>query len=158
MSPCCLSDQPIVLMGGGTTKIGDPSGKDEARKLITYDQIQQNLDSISKVGPPSVCHAMASSFPYSSVHLCLSLASVYSCQVFHKFLKFGDGPTDAQMVNNDDWLSSLSYLDFLRDYGQHFTINRMLNFESVKLRLSREQPLTFLEFNYMILQVEKFTT
>jgi len=73
--------------------------------------------------------------------------------VFAKFIQFGGGPTDAMMVNNDDWLSTLSYLDFLRDYGQYFTINRMLNFESVKMRLSREQPLTFLEFNYMILQV-----
>lgn len=111
-------------MGGGTTKVGDPSGKDEARKLMTYDMIQSNIDSIS--------------------------------QVFQRFLNFGNGPTDAVLVNNDEWLSPIKYLDFLRDYGQHFTINRMLNFESVKLRLDREQPLTLLEFNYMILQAYDF--
>ena len=112
--------KPIALMGGGTTKIGDPSFKDESRKLLTVDQIAHNLAGIR--------------------------------QVFTKFLSFGEGPTDAKMVNNADWLDHLNYIDFLRDYGVHFTINRMLSFDSVKLRLDREQPLTFLEFNYMILQ------
>ena len=112
--------KPIALMGGGTTKIGDPSFKDESRKLLTVEQIAHNLAGIK--------------------------------QVFTKFLQFGDGPTDAKMVNNADWLDHLNYIDFLRDYGVHFTINRMLSFDSVKLRLDREQPLTFLEFNYMILQ------
>lgn len=116
--------KPLVLMGGGTTKVGDPSGKDEARKLMTYEVIQRNIDSISAV--------------------------------FRQFLKFGEGPTEALLVNNDDWLSSIRYLDFLRDYGQHFTINRMLNFDSVKVRLERESPLSFLEFNYMILQAYDF--
>lgn len=116
--------KPLVLMGGGTTKVGDPSGKDEARKLMTYDMIQGNIDSISAV--------------------------------FRRFLTFGEGPTEAVLVNNDDWLSPIRYLDFLRDYGQHFTINRMLNFESVKVRLERESPLSFLEFNYMILQAYDF--
>ncbi|PHS77370.1 MAG: tyrosine--tRNA ligase [Rhodospirillaceae bacterium] len=116
--------KPIVLMGGGTTLVGDPSGKDESRKLLTEDVIQSNMDSIKKV--------------------------------FAKFLKFGDGPTDAVMVNNADWLKSLNYLEFLRDFGPHFTINRMMGFDSVKLRLEREQPLTFLEFNYMILQAYDF--
>lgn len=113
--------KPLVLMGGGTTKVGDPSGKDESRKLMTYETINANIESIA--------------------------------QVFRRFLTFGDGPTEATLVNNDEWLSPIKYLDFLRDYGQHFTINRMMNFESVKVRLDREQPLTFLEFNYMILQV-----
>ena len=112
--------KPIALMGGGTTKIGDPSFKDESRKMLSVEQIAHNLDGIK--------------------------------QVFTKFLSFGDGPTDARMVNNADWLDHLNYIDFLRDYGVHFTINRMLSFDSVKLRLDREQPLTFLEFNYMILQ------
>jgi tyrosyl-tRNA synthetase len=116
--------KPIVLMGGGTTKVGDPSGKDEARKMLTDADIARNMDGIR--------------------------------QVFAKFLKFGDGPTDATMVNNADWLESLHYIDFLRDYGRHFTINRMMTFDSVKLRLEREQPLTFLEFNYMILQAYDF--
>jgi tyrosyl-tRNA synthetase len=116
--------KPIVLMGGGTTLVGDPSGKDESRQLLTEAVIQSNMDSIKKV--------------------------------FSKFLTFGDGPTDAVMVNNADWLKSLNYIEFLRDYGPHFTINRMLGFESVKLRLDREQPLTFLEFNYMILQAYDF--
>ena len=111
---------PIALMGGGTTKIGDPSFKDESRKMLSVEQIAHNLAGIR--------------------------------QVFTKFLNFGDGPTDAKMVNNADWLDHLNYIDFLRDYGVHFTINRMLSFDSVKLRLDREQPLTFLEFNYMILQ------
>ena len=112
--------KPIALMGGGTTKIGDPSFKDESRKMLSVEQIAHNLAGIR--------------------------------QVFTKFLSFGDGPTDARMVNNADWLDHLNYIDFLRDYGVHFTINRMLSFDSVKLRLDREQPLTFLEFNYMILQ------
>ncbi|MCR4377259.1 MAG: tyrosine--tRNA ligase [Rhodospirillales bacterium] len=116
--------KPIVLMGGGTTLVGDPSGKDESRQLLTEAVIQSNMDSIKKV--------------------------------FSKFLTFGDGPTDAVMVNNADWLKSLNYIEFLRDFGPHFTINRMLGFESVKLRLDREQPLTFLEFNYMILQAYDF--
>ena len=116
--------RPITLMGGGTTKIGDPSFKDESRKLLTVEQIATNLNGIK--------------------------------QVFAKFLTFGAGPTDALMVNNADWLDHLNYIDFLRDYGVHFTINRMLSFDSVKLRLDREQPLTFLEFNYMILQAYDF--
>jgi tyrosyl-tRNA synthetase len=116
--------KPIALMGGGTTKIGDPSFKDESRKLLTVEQIATNLAGIR--------------------------------QVFTKFLSFGEGTTDAKMVNNADWLDHLNYIDFLRDYGVHFTINRMLSFDSVKLRLEREQPLTFLEFNYMILQAYDF--
>mgnify|MGYP003593071703 FL=1 len=116
--------KPIVLMGGGTTKVGDPSGKDESRKLLTAEAIDANIASIRKV--------------------------------FERFLSFGDGPSDAVMVNNDDWLSALGYVDLLRDVGPHFTINRMLTFDSVKLRLEREQPLTFLEFNYMILQAYDF--
>ncbi len=116
--------KPIVLMGGGTTKVGDPSGKDESRQLLTDEQIAANMAGIR--------------------------------QIFSKFLTFGDGPTDAVMVNNADWLEQISYIPFLREVGRHFTINRMLSFESVKLRLDREQPLTFLEFNYMILQAYDF--
>jgi len=116
--------KPITLMGGGTTKVGDPSGKDESRQLLTAEKINENMQGIQ--------------------------------QVFAKFLNFGDGPTDAVMVNNADWLDNLNYIDFLRDYGPHFTINRMMTFDSVKLRLEREQPLTFLEFNYMILQAYDF--
>jgi tyrosyl-tRNA synthetase len=116
--------KPIVVMGGGTTKVGDPSGKDESRKLLTEDNIAANI------------------------------ASIRRC--FERFLTFGDGPSDAIMVNNDDWLGGLEYIPFLREVGRHFTINRMLTFESVKLRLDREQPLTFLEFNYMILQAYDF--
>jgi tyrosyl-tRNA synthetase len=116
--------KPIVLMGGGTTKVGDPSGKDESRKLLTAEDIDRNIAGIKKV--------------------------------FAQFLKFGDGPTDAVMVNNADWLEKLNYIEFLRDYGRHFSVNRMLAFDSVKLRLEREQPLTFLEFNYMILQAYDF--
>ena len=112
--------KPIVLMGGGTTKVGDPTGKDESRKLLTDAEIDANIAGIRRV--------------------------------FEHFLTFGDGPTDAAMVNNDEWLSQLEYVPFLREVGRHFTINRMLTFDSVKLRLDREQPLTFLEFNYMILQ------
>ena len=116
--------KPIVLMGGGTTKVGDPSGKDESRRLLTNESIDGNIASIRGV--------------------------------FERFLKFGDGPTDAVIVNNADWLDALEYIPFLRDVGKHFTINRMLAFDSVKLRLDREQPLTFLEFNYMILQAYDF--
>lgn len=116
--------QPIVLMGGGTTRVGDPSGKDESRQLLTVEQINANLAALKGL--------------------------------FSKYLTFGDGPTDAIMVNNADWLDRLQYIDFLREYGTHFTINRMLTFESVKLRLDREHPLTFLEFNYMILQAYDF--
>jgi len=116
--------KPIVLMGGGTTKVGDPSGKDESRQLLTSEDIAANMEGIRAV--------------------------------FSRFLTFGDGPTDAIMVNNADWLDGLNYIDFLRDYGTHFTINRMLSFDSVKMRLEREHPLTFLEFNYMILQAYDF--
>jgi tyrosyl-tRNA synthetase len=116
--------KPIVLMGGGTTKIGDPSGKDESRKLLTPETIQANIASIFRV--------------------------------FQQFLTFGDGPTDAVVVDNAEWLDKLGYIELLRTVGPHFTINRMLTFDSVKLRLDREQPLTFLEFNYMILQAYDF--
>ncbi len=116
--------RPIVLMGGGTTKIGDPSGKDETRQLLTDEKINANISSIR--------------------------------ETFTSFLNFGTGATDAMMVNNADWLDELAYIPLLRDIGRHFTINRMLTFDSVKLRLEREQPLTFLEFNYMILQAYDF--
>ncbi|HEX8839524.1 MAG TPA: tyrosine--tRNA ligase [Sphingomicrobium sp.] len=116
--------KPIVLMGGGTTKVGDPSGKDESRKLLTAEAIDANIASIRRV--------------------------------FERFLTFGDGPTDAVILNNAEWLDKLEYISFLRDVGRHFTINRMLTFDSVRLRLDREQPLTFLEFNYMILQAYDF--
>ena len=116
--------KPIVLMGGGTTKVGDPSGKDESRKMLGPDEIAANIASIRRV--------------------------------FDHFLIFGDGPTDAVIVDNDDWLSPLGYLELLRNVGPHFTVNRMMTFDSVKLRLEREQPLTFLEFNYMILQAFDF--
>ena len=116
--------KPVVLMGGGTTRIGDPSGRDESRQMLTDAQIGANMAGIKRC--------------------------------FGPFLRFGDGPSDAIMVNNADWLDKLSYIDLLRDIGTHFTINRMLTFDSVKLRLDREQPLTFLEFNYMILQSYDF--
>jgi tyrosyl-tRNA synthetase len=116
--------KPIVLMGGGTTKIGDPSGKDESRKLLASETIDANIASIGRV--------------------------------FERFLRFGEGASDAIMINNADWLDRLDYIPFLRDVGPHFTINRMLTFDSVRLRLDREQPLTFLEFNYMILQAYDF--
>lgn len=116
--------KPIVLMGGGTTKIGDPSGKDESRQLLTHDQIGGNIASIRAT--------------------------------FERFLVFGDGPADAVMADNADWLDALAYIPFLREIGPHFTVNRMLTFDSVRLRLEREQPLTFLEFNYMILQAYDF--
>ncbi|MBN8807560.1 MAG: tyrosine--tRNA ligase [Sphingomonas sp.] len=112
--------KPIVLMGGGTGKVGDPSFKDEARKLMTEETIAANIASIKRV--------------------------------FERFLTFGDGPTDAVMVDNAEWLDRLEYLPFLRDIGRYFSVNRMLSFDSVKLRLDREQSLSFLEFNYMILQ------
>ena len=112
--------KPVVLMGGGTGKIGDPSFKDEARKLATDDVITANIAGIQRI--------------------------------FDRFLTFGDGPGDAVMVNNGDWLDRLEYIPFLREVGQHFSVNRMLSFDSVKLRLDREQSLSFLEFNYMILQ------
>jgi tyrosyl-tRNA synthetase len=116
--------KPIVLMGGGTTKVGDPTDKDQSRPLLTEEKIQANIDSIKSV--------------------------------FARFLTFGDGPTDALLVNNADWLDKLGYVEFLRNYGVHFTINRMLTFDSVRLRLEREQPMTFLEFNYMLMQATDF--
>ncbi len=116
--------RPIILMGGGTTKIGDPSGKTELRKLLTDDQIQENLESIQ--------------------------------EIFSRYIKFGEALGEALFVNNDDWLKSLNYIEFLRDYGKYFTINRMLTMESIKGRLEREQPLSFIEFNYMILQAYDF--
>jgi tyrosyl-tRNA synthetase len=112
--------RPIALMGGGTTRVGDPSGKDESRRLLTDDQINENLKGIR--------------------------------QIFSRFLKFGESGNDAIMANNADWLNTLNYIDFLRDVGRHFSINRMLTFDSVKLRLERQHELSFLEFNYMILQ------
>ena len=116
--------RPIVLMGGGTTKVGDPSGKDESRQLLNAEQIESNITGIRRV--------------------------------FEHFLTFGDGPSGAILVNNADWLDTLEYIQFLREVGKYFTINRMLTFDSVRLRLDREQPLTFLEFNYMILQAYDF--
>lgn len=113
-------NKPYVLLGGGTTRIGDPSGKDTQRQLLTDADIQANMDSLGRV--------------------------------FSRFVDFNDSPTGAMMVNNADWLSNLNYIDFLRDIGRHFSINRMLTMDSVKLRLEREQPLSFLEFNYMLLQ------
>ena len=116
--------KPIVLLGGGTTKIGDPSGRDESRVLLTEDTITANKKGIRRS--------------------------------FDRFLSFGDGPGDALLVDNADWLDALGYIPLLRDVGAHFSINRMLTFDSVRLRLEREQPLTFLEFNYMILQAYDF--
>jgi tyrosyl-tRNA synthetase len=116
--------RPIALMGGGTTRVGDPSGKDESRRILSDEAIDANLAGIRAV--------------------------------FTKFLKFGDGPTDAVMANNADWLNSLNYIDFLREVGRHFSVNRMLAFDSVKTRLDRQQELSFLEFNYMILQAYDF--
>ena len=116
--------KPIVLMGGGTTRIGDPSGKDESRKMMTDAQITANIAGIQASIAP--------------------------------FVRFGDGPSDAMLLNNAEWLDKLGWIDLLRDVGPHFTINRMLTFDSVRLRLDREQPLTFLEFNYMILQSYDF--
>jgi len=116
--------RPIVLIGGGTTKVGDPSGKDESRKLLSDAEIAANIAGIESV--------------------------------FAKFLSFGGGDTGAVMVNNADWLDTLNYIDFLRDYGRHFSVNRMLTYDSVRLRLEREQPLSFIEFNYMVLQAYDF--
>jgi tyrosyl-tRNA synthetase len=116
--------RPIALMGGGTTRVGDPSGKDDSRRLLTDEAIAQNLAGIRAV--------------------------------FAKFLRFGDGAGDALMANNADWLNTLNYIDFLRDVGRHFSVNRMLAFDSVKLRLERQHELSFLEFNYMILQAYDF--
>ena len=112
--------KPVVVMGGGTTRIGDPTGRDESRKMLSDETIEANIASIRTI--------------------------------FARLLKFGDGPTDAVMVNNHDWLGKLGYIQLLQEVGTHFTVNRMLSFDSVKLRLDREQPMTFLEFNYMILQ------
>ena len=116
--------RPIILMGGGTTKVGDPSGKDDMRKLLSDEDIEHNKAGIRKT--------------------------------FEKYISFGDGPTDAVMCDNDEWLLGLQYIPFLRKFGRHFSVNRMLSFDSVKLRLEREQPLSFLEFNYMILQAYDF--
>ena len=116
--------KPIVLMGGGTTRIGDPSGKDEARRLLDDAEIARNMEGIRTI--------------------------------FAKFLKFGDGPDEAVMVNNADWLDELRYIPMLRDVGRHFSVNRMLTLDSVRLRLERDQPLSFLEFNYSILQAYDF--
>ena len=116
--------RPIVLMGGGTTRIGDPSGKDTARPLLDDAEIARNMGGIR--------------------------------QIFTRFIEFGDGPSDAVMVNNADWLDELRYIPLLRDVGRHFSVNRMLSQDSVRLRLDRDQPLSFLEFNYMILQAYDF--
>ncbi|MBD3766084.1 MAG: tyrosine--tRNA ligase [Rhodobacterales bacterium] len=116
--------KPITLMGGGTTKVGDPSFRSEERPLLTPAQIDANIAGMQ--------------------------------QIFGRYLAYGDGPTDAVMLNNAEWLDQLNYLDFLRDIGRHFSVNRMLSFESVKSRLDREQSLSFLEFNYMILQAYDF--
>jgi tyrosyl-tRNA synthetase len=116
--------RPIVLMGGGTTKVGDPTGRDESRQLLSEKQINDNIAGIR--------------------------------EIFDRFLRFDDSPTGAILVNNDDWLGELRYIPFLRDIGTHFTINRMLTMDSVKMRLEREQPLTFLEFNYMLMQSYDF--
>jgi len=116
--------KPIMLIGGATAQVGDPTGKDEVRQQNTDETIAKNIAGIKNS--------------------------------FAKFLKFGDGPTDATLVNNADWLMNISYMNFLKEYGRHFSINRMLTFDSVKSRLDREQPLTFLEFNYMILQAYDF--
>ncbi|WP_126399792.1 tyrosine--tRNA ligase [Blastochloris tepida] len=116
--------KPIALMGGGTTRVGDPSGKDEARRILTYDQIEANKESLKTV--------------------------------FSRFITFGAGRNDALMIDNAEWLASLNYIEFLREVGRHFSINRMLTFDSVKMRLEREQELSFLEFNYSILQAYDF--
>jgi tyrosyl-tRNA synthetase len=117
-------NKPIALMGGGTTRVGDPSGRDETRKILTYEQIDANKESIKGT--------------------------------FSKFIKFGDGHSDAVMADNAEWLTKLNYIEMLRDVGRHFSINRMLTMDSVKLRLEREQELSFIEFNYMILQSYDF--
>jgi tyrosyl-tRNA synthetase len=117
-------NKPITLMGGGTTRVGDPSGKDESRKMLSVEQIESNKDSIKKV--------------------------------FEKFLTFGAGKTDALLTDNEEWLCKLNYIDFLRDVGRHFSVNRMMAMDSVKLRLEREHELSFIEFNYMCLQAYDF--
>ncbi|MET0745098.1 MAG: tyrosine--tRNA ligase [Microvirga sp.] len=117
-------NKPIVLMGGGTTRVGDPSGRDESRRMLTGEDIEANKRGIGSV--------------------------------FARFLTFGDGPTDAVMADNAEWLLKLNYVEFLRDVGRHFSVNQMLTFDSVRLRLDREQPLSFIEFNYMILQAYDF--
>ncbi len=116
--------RPLVLMGGATTKIGDPTGKDESRRVIDDAEIDKNVSSLSRA--------------------------------FERAVTFGTGPKDAILLNNMHWIDALNYPAFLRDYGPHFTINRMLTFDSVRLRLEREQPMTFLEFNYMIIQAYDF--
>ncbi len=118
-------NKPIVLMGGGTTRVGDPSGRDESRKILSLDYIENNKRGIQ--------------------------------QVFAKFLRFGQGPTDSMMVDNAEWLTTLNYIDMLRDVGKHFSVNRMLAMDSVKLRLEREHELSFIEFNYMVLQAYDFS-
>ena len=112
--------KPVVLMGGGTTRVGDPSGRDESRRMLTAEDIENNKRGIGSV--------------------------------FSRFLAFGSGPADAVMVDNAEWLLKLNYVEFLRDVGRHFSVNQMLTFDSVRLRLDRDQPLSFIEFNYMILQ------
>ena len=116
--------RPITLMGGGTTKVGDPSGKDEMRKMLPVEKIRENAEGIRKV--------------------------------FQRYISYGDGPTDSPLVDNSEWLDDLGYIGFLRDIGKHFTVNRLLAFESVKSRLDREQALSFIEFNYMLLQAYDF--
>ena len=116
--------RPIALMGGGTTRVGDPSGKDDVRKLLTYEEIDANKNSLR--------------------------------EIFARFIEFGEAPTGAVMVDNAEWLGPLNYIDFLREVGRHFSVNRMLTMDSVKLRLEREHELTFLEFNYMVLQAYDF--
>lgn len=116
--------KPIALMGGGTTRVGDPSGRDETRRILTLEQIEDNKNGIKSV--------------------------------FEKFLTFGDGPGEAMMTDNAEWLAPLNYIDFLRDVGKHFSVNRMLSMDSAKLRLDREQELSFIEFNYMLLQAYDF--
>src|SRR5690606_37489666 len=116
--------KPITLMGGGTTRVGDPSGRDETRRLLSIDQIEANKESIKTV--------------------------------FTRFLRFGSGADDAIMVDNAEWLVPLNYIEFLRDVGRHFSVNRMLTMDSVRLRLEREHELSFIEFNYMILQAYDF--
>lgn len=116
--------RPIVIVGGATTRIGDPSGKDESRKMLSDEAIAKNIEGIK--------------------------------QSLSKFIKFGDGPTDAKIVNNSEWLDKLGYIEFLSSYGREFSVNRMLTMDSVKLRIERDQPLTFLEFNYMLLQAYDF--
>ena len=118
------SGRPIVLMGGGTTRVGDPSGRDETRRILSVEQIDANKAGIA--------------------------------EVFARFLRFGDGAHDATMPDNAEWLTRLNYIDFLRDVGRHFSINRMMSFDSVRMRLEREQELSFIEFNYMLLQAYDF--